>query len=210
MAGGVRARGALAGFGRKHPDALQVRFSTKERRRCVLNAHAHEAIHQLSTEEEPTKAVDPPEPTPSMLSMGIPYFTLCIAAGPAVRPVRWHPTVDLLYHHRMRKSKPPSRDMLRTGHDAAFLLAEATDLPVPFRTGGFCRTGNSSDDDRAGSTGRYEFLVVRRALQLDESVQLRILLGNSPRFEASECADRVKRKITDDWTLERSSAARSR
>jgi len=76
MAGGVRARGALAGFGRKHPDALQVRFSTKERRRCVLNAHAHEAIHQLSTEEEPTKAVDPPEPTPSVLSMGIPHCVL--------------------------------------------------------------------------------------------------------------------------------------
>jgi hypothetical protein len=33
-----------------------------------------------------------------------------IAAGPGVRRVRGRPTVDLLYHDRIRKCKPPSRD----------------------------------------------------------------------------------------------------
>ena len=206
MAGGVRARGALAGFGRKHPDALQVRFSTKERRRCVLNAHAHEAIHQLSTEEEPTKAVDPPEPTPSVLSMGIPHCVL----QPGPRYAQFDGTQLSTFYITTECARASRLLAICFGLAMMPLFFWPKLLIYPCRTGGFCRTGNSSDDDRAGSTGRYEFLVVRRALQLDESVQLRILLGNSPRFEASECADRVKRKITDDWTLERSSAARSR
>jgi hypothetical protein len=43
---------------------------------------------QPSTEEKPIKAVDPPEPPLSVLTMGIPHFTLSIAAGPAVGRVR--------------------------------------------------------------------------------------------------------------------------
>jgi len=41
--------------------------------------------HQTSSEEDAIKAV---EPSLSVLMMGIPYFTACIAAGPAVRRVR--------------------------------------------------------------------------------------------------------------------------
>jgi hypothetical protein len=44
------------------------------------------------------------------------------------------PNYRSLYHHRMRKSKFPSRDMLPTGHNAAFFTRA---LP----TGGFCLKG---------------------------------------------------------------------
>jgi hypothetical protein len=53
---------------------------------------AIEYWHQPSTEEEPVKAVDAPDPSPSVLMIGIPWFTPYIAAGHAVCGVRWHPT----------------------------------------------------------------------------------------------------------------------
>jgi hypothetical protein len=40
-------------------------------------------LHQPSTEGEPIEALDPPEPSPWMLTRGIPYFTPCLAAAPA-------------------------------------------------------------------------------------------------------------------------------
>ena len=110
-------------LGRFRPEAsrcpcgfLQKNDGVGRRMRMCIKAQGAYS-HQPSTEEEPTKAVDPLETSPSMLTRGISYFTPCIAAGPAVCRVPWHPTVDLLYHHGMPKSKPPSRDMgKRTRH----------------------------------------------------------------------------------------------
>ncbi|HWY03815.1 MAG TPA: hypothetical protein VNX60_09115 [Candidatus Acidoferrum sp.] len=208
MAGGVRARGALAGFGRKHPDALQIRFSTKERRRCVLNAHAHEAIHQLSTEEEPTKAVDPPEPTPSVLSMGIPHCVL----QPGPRYAQFDGTQLSTFYITTECARASRLLAICFGLAMMplFFWPKLLIYPCPSEREDFAVQAIRAMTAVQVRPVGMKFLVVRRALQLDESVQLRILLGNSPRFEASECADRVKRKITDDWTLERSSAARSR
>ena len=70
-------------------------------------------LRQASTEEDPIKATDPPEPSPSVLTMGIPYFTRCISRARGT-PSSMAPNYRSLYHHRMRKSKFPSRDMLRT------------------------------------------------------------------------------------------------
>jgi hypothetical protein len=53
-----------------------------------------------------------------------------IAARPAVRRVRWRPTVDFLYHDRMRKSKPPYCDIFAAVETSPMFPSTKTSLSV--------------------------------------------------------------------------------
>jgi hypothetical protein len=77
--------------------------------------------HQPSTEEEEEsiKAVDPPEPSPSVLTMGIPY-TVYGSRARGTRSSMAPNCRSLISPPNAQKQACFSRDMLRTGHDAAF------------------------------------------------------------------------------------------
>src|ERR1700733_4451105 len=98
-------------------------------RMCVKAQSVY--LHQPSTEEEPVEALDPPESAPWMRSRGIPYSHRVLQPGPRGTSSSMAPNYRSLYHHRMRKSKPPSRYLLGTGDDVPSLVAMLLIYPRP-------------------------------------------------------------------------------
>ena len=110
--------------------------------------------HQPSTGKKAVEALDPPEPSPWMLTRGMPYLTPCLAAGPA-RYVEFDGTqLSIFCITTYAQKQAYLWRYAPDGHDLPSPVAHATDLPAPFRTAGFALKGTSCDDGRFN--GRYE------------------------------------------------------
>jgi hypothetical protein len=108
-------------------------------RLCIKPQSAY--WRQPSTEEKPIKAVDSPETPPSVLTMGIPHFTPCIAAGPRYLEFAGAQLSIFCITTEFAKASLLLATCFGLTMMLPSLVAHSTDLPAPFGTGGFCLKG---------------------------------------------------------------------